>query len=376
MEFNSFVFVGDYYPESGFCQPPSWQHNAVVANLETVIADAGAALRAKAYTVILDSRAYEHIAASRVCAFNIANNHVYDAGAEAFERMLARLESIESIQFYGIRERPHADIMVAGKRCAVIGCLEPCRARGPRLFPMEDVVSLVREIRQDYDKIYVTPHWGKESEMAFHPSPAQRRIASDWIAAGVDGVFGHHSHTIHGAERINNRPVYYSLGNYQFDHIEGHDYPASYWGMAVELSLACQAETSSTQFFLQQNGSASPASDEATAVLASHLHEISQELKAECSTRFGWARAIGKIYLTKNGNSWRKRLKSRFLKTLPLWAVWNLLPQTILFRIASLLPPNAICRRLSVRNIELTNLRCKMTPFDNTNEQWGPNDRF
>ncbi len=112
MEFNSFVFVGDYYPESGFCQPPSWQHNAVVANLETVIADAGAALRAKAYTVILDSRAYEHIAASRVCAFNIANNHVYDAGAEAFERMLARLESIESIQFYGIRERPHADIMV------------------------------------------------------------------------------------------------------------------------------------------------------------------------------------------------------------------------------------------------------------------------
>ncbi len=351
------VFIGDYLPESTFCRIPEWDQYSVVANLETVIAESGAPLKAKAYSVILDSSAYEHIAESKVSAFNVANNHVYDAGPDVFEAMLKRLKSISSIQFYGLREQPFAEISAGNQRCAVIGCLESCRARGPRLFPIEDVTSLVRRIRSSYDRIYVTPHWGKEGEMAFHPSPSQRRLARQWIDAGADGIFGHHPHTIHGAEQINDRPVYYSLGNYQFDHIEGREYPASYWGMSVALNLTDASPRESVRFHFQDQGHASLASREATAVIRSHFDEISRDLQSECSTRFGWARAVGQIYLSKNGKSWRKRLKSQLLRTLPLWVVWNLLPQTIMFRIASLAPRTSTTRRLKEVDLELTRQR-------------------
>lgn len=355
--FNDLVFVGDYLPDHHFSRSGVEKWGTVVANLEAVLCEDSQFDSTKAYCVQVGKAAYQFIAESGVAAFNLANNHVYDAGVQRFDDMVDRLRQIQGVQFFGLRDQPYALVTVADKECAVIGCLERCRARGPRLFPIEDVLNLIQRIRSTCDRVYVTPHWGKEGEMAFHPSPSQRRLARQWIDAGADGVFGHHPHTIHGAEQINNRPVYYSLGNYQFEHIEGREYPASYWGMSVALNLTDASPRESVRFHFQDQGHASLASREATAVIRSHFDEISRDLQSECSTRFGWARAVGQIYLSKNGKSWSKRLKSQFMRTLPLWVVWNLLPQTIMFRIASLAPRTATTRRLKEVDLELTRQR-------------------
>ena len=132
---------------------------------------------------------------------------------------------------------PYAEITLSSKRIAIIGCLEPCRSRGSRLFREENVAGLIRKIRGDFDFIFVTPHWGKEGEYAFHPSPWQRRLAQDWIAKGADGIFGHHSHTIHGYEEIQGKPVFYSLGNFLFKHEEGSKYPLTTLGLAVTYEI-------------------------------------------------------------------------------------------------------------------------------------------
>lgn len=331
-------FVGDYLPDAEFAKVGPWASDAIVANLETVILEQGAALRPKAYSVHLGEDAYGRIERSGVFAFNLANNHVYDAGEPAFLQMLDRLGRLSGPQFYGLRDRPHAVVECGGLSCAVIGCLEPCRARGPALFPQEEVEPLIRRLAREHDRVFVTPHWGKEGELAFHPSPDQRALARRWIQAGADGIFGHHPHTIHGHESIEGRPVYYSLGNYQFDHAEGRRYPAAAWGMAVRVDPTRRGDACESHFFVQQDGQVIPADPDADAVLREHDLRLSRDLEGPSGDRWSWARTVGPVYISKCRNSWRMRLQTAPLRTAALWAAWNLLPRTVLFRLGCLLP--------------------------------------
>ncbi|HJN11469.1 MAG TPA: CapA family protein, partial [Pirellulaceae bacterium] len=81
----------------------------------------------KAHSVVMGIDAMDRVRRSNVAAFSVANNHVYDAGVDAFDRMIERLNSLEDIQFYGLKDRPFAKLNCNGLRIAVIGCLEPCR---------------------------------------------------------------------------------------------------------------------------------------------------------------------------------------------------------------------------------------------------------
>jgi len=234
---TSICFVGDYAPisDAAFCG--ALIGGNLIGNIECVISDDSKS-GSKAYPIFLKSSCYETIASHHFTALNLANNHVYDAGSSAFDKMFEGLrEAIPNVQFYGLSETPYAEITLDNKKIAIIGCLEKCRSRGPRLFKEENVAELTKEIRKDFDYIFVTPHWGKEGEYAFHPSPRQRRLAHAWISSGADGVFGHHPHTIHGYEEIQGKPVFYSLGNFLFDHEEGRKYPLTTLGLAVQYEI-------------------------------------------------------------------------------------------------------------------------------------------
>jgi poly-gamma-glutamate synthesis protein (capsule biosynthesis protein) len=338
------VFVGDYMPQTKFRQPEMIKGSRIVANLECIIGDAATPL--KAHSIVMGEASLDFVRYSGVTAFNLANNHVYDAGAEAFDRMVNRLSTLKSIQFFGLTDRPYAKLDCNGLRIAVIGCLEPCRARGPRLLREEHVVSVISQVRLDADRVYVTPHWGKEGELACHPSPQQMRRAREWIAAGADGVFGHHSHTIHGHEVVNGKPVYYSLGNYQFDHVEAHDYPLAAFGLAVRLdpSLDDPAVAVRRSYLHQQTAGAVSVEPKDAKQLEQHFKQLSMDLMHW--NTLTWARHVGPIYISKSRNSWRKRLRNNLIKTLPLWAVWNVLPSTLLLRLGTLVRAQAFLDRI------------------------------
>lgn len=275
------------------------------------------------------------VANSGFAALNLANNHVYDAGPKAFNKMVDLLRySAPDTQFYGLRDTPFASFQLWDKRLAVIGCLEPCRSRGPKIFREEDVLSLVRKIRGDFDKVFVTPHWGKEGEYAFHPSPRQRKLARRWIEAGVHGIFGHHSHTMHGYETISGHPVYYSLGNFFFHHEEGKGYPLTQYGLSVKWERKNGDHWSHS--FIRHNewNVVEVRADEAVKLNDLFWH-ISAELvdKKNPWTPLRWAKSVGPIYIAKSRRSWRLRLKmGPFYKVLPLWAVWCFLPTNLLLR--------------------------------------------
>ncbi|NDH28152.1 MAG: CapA family protein [bacterium] len=65
------------------------------------------------------------------------------------------------------------------------------------------------------DVVIVFPHWGLEFQA--HPTASQRRFAKRAIEAGADMILGSHSHWASAMEIINDKPVFYSMGNFIFD---------------------------------------------------------------------------------------------------------------------------------------------------------------
>lgn len=73
----------------------------------------------------------------------------------------------------------------------------------------------IRRLRPQVDLLLLSCHWGVSG--ADRPQDYQREIAGAAVASGADLVFGHHPHVVQGAELIQGRPVFHSLGNFAFD---------------------------------------------------------------------------------------------------------------------------------------------------------------
>ena len=313
------LIVGDWLPRHSTLN----KANAIgIGNLECAYADESI-ISAKAYTSILPRSCLDYVATGGFAALSVANNHVNDAGnfRETYVELTSRFPGI---QFFGTTSKPYAVIEQSNNRTIVIGCLEPCRSRSDFIFKQEEVAALIGKLRSSQPQpptstlIFVYPHWGKEGEYTRYPAPWQRKLAREWIDAGADGVFGSHSHVPQGRETYKGKPIYYSLGNFDFDHPESKLYE----GTSDQLMVKVDAETGRVE-----ERFSSVAAREAVDQASSEL--IGWNM-------WKWARKVGPFNLKKNTASWKLRLKKNFIKTFPKFLVWQFLPQTLLFRIASI----------------------------------------
>jgi len=83
-------------------------------------------------------------------------------------------------------------------------------------------------------KILVILHWGVEYQSI--PTITQRNQARKLINAGADAIVGHHPHVIQQMEWIENKPVYYSIGNFVFDSTR----PEAKKGLILKLVFDAQ----------------------------------------------------------------------------------------------------------------------------------------
>lgn len=320
----SFSFSGDWLPLEQSRMTSSAMSR--IGNLECALGDC-AEDGDKAYTCVLPTLAICNVNKGGFAALSLANNHVYDAGVSVFAEMRRRLATIcPSILLFGTTEKPYAEIDECGSKVAIIGSLERCRSQGADIFKEENVERLIRKIRGRFDAVYVYPHWGKEGEYTRWPSPRQRKLARRWIDAGAAGVFGSHSHVFQGREFYKGKPIYYSLGNFYFPHPESKLYEGTDVGLCVEI------EDGNIEERFVRNGAM--IEDE---VEIKHLKELLESISEPLKdwTTWRWARAVGPFNLKKNAASWKIRLRKSFVKTLPKYLVWQILPNTLLFRFAS-----------------------------------------
>jgi len=83
--------------------------------------------------------------------------------------------------------------------------------------PKESDYELIAKSADEANVLIVSVHWGIEYRS--EPAEIQKQWARKLVEAGADVVVGHGPHWVQRAEHLNEKPVYYSLGNFVFDQM-------------------------------------------------------------------------------------------------------------------------------------------------------------
>lgn len=199
-----------------------------MVNNEFQFSNRGTPMEDKKFTFQTDPKYVQILKDMGVDIVSLANNHSIDFGLEALEDTFATLDDA-GILYAGAgmtKERAEElQIMEADGR--KIGFLAATRVipvaewnvdiREPGLFAAYDdtrLVECIKEAKETCDFLAVYVHWGIEREAL--PQEYQTVIARHCIEAGADVIIGAHPHVLQGIEFIEDKPVFYSLGNYVF----------------------------------------------------------------------------------------------------------------------------------------------------------------
>jgi poly-gamma-glutamate synthesis protein (capsule biosynthesis protein) len=170
-------------------------------------------------------------------ALFLGNNHSYDLGESGFAETQEYLGS-HSIGAAGhphnISEQYILTRSINNRKMALISL----NAARP-YFPKEAAVDLLKKIKNEDPETFsaVFIHWGSEYRKT--ENQAQRNLAHTLIDAGADVIFGTHPHVVQGVDSYNNRPIFYSLGNFIFDQYFSKD---AQEGLMIEMQVDSAGE--------------------------------------------------------------------------------------------------------------------------------------
>ena len=156
---------------------------------------------------------------------SLANNHMMDFGRYG---LLETLEKVKERKFKYIGAGENTDIalkyLVLGDDIK-IGVLsfqyknnliaEKDKAGTAHDKHKKKIKKQVKELKKQVDWVVIVYHGGDEFINA--PMPYTRRKLKKMLKWGADIVVAHHPHTVQGYEKVKNKMIFYSLGNFIFD---------------------------------------------------------------------------------------------------------------------------------------------------------------
>jgi poly-gamma-glutamate synthesis protein (capsule biosynthesis protein) len=169
--------------------------------------------------------------------FTLANNHISDQGERGINETRNNLEAM-GFAYVGCPDgvADSCSVKTLNINDKVIGLVAFSQVYSE--LDEVKVVNLIADLNNLSDAIIANIHWGVEYEK--ENNIAQRNLAHTMIDAGADIIIGHHPHVIQGVEIYNNKPIFYSLGNFIFDQYFSEE---TQEGLALELNLG-EDETS------------------------------------------------------------------------------------------------------------------------------------
>lgn len=190
-----------------------------IANFEAVVKNRETKCHVDNWAMCCDENIYSVLAENKINIVSVANNHTYDYGKDAFDKMIAGFES-HNIKVIGLREKPWITIEVNQKKIAIIAASYLSVYSNDTLPYFHNPTKkewkkVIDEIGQ-VDKIVAYVHWG--SEFIENPSKKQRELAEEILSAGVDDIIGHHPHILQTNEKREGHHILFSLGNFCSDY--------------------------------------------------------------------------------------------------------------------------------------------------------------
>ncbi|MHB1154172.1 MAG: CapA family protein [Eubacteriales bacterium] len=203
-------------------------------NNEFTFSDRGEPLENKYYTFRSSPSNVSLLAEMGVDIVSLANNHVYDYGAEAFGDTLETLEGA-GVEYMGAG-RNIADAsspryyIINGIKIAFVAATRAekmpftpeageYKSGVLRTYKSDRFTAVIAEAKANADYVIAYPHWGTENTTVLEK--AQTDQARQYIDAGADAVVGSHPHCLQGIEFYKGCPIMYSLGNFWFNHEDG-----------------------------------------------------------------------------------------------------------------------------------------------------------
>ena len=202
-------------------------YDLVVANLEGPITDTTQCQK-KAYSFRFATNTATMLADNNVNLVTLANNHSFDCYSKGLIDTRQYLTKADIGYFGGgsleesfvVRETKESKIAFVGIDLSI------------GEIPIASFYPLIARLDKENDNVVVHIHWGNEYEPNY--SNSQQTVGHTLVDNGADLIIGHHPHVIQPIEIYNNRPIFYSLGNFIFDQFTEETTK----GFAVEVILS------------------------------------------------------------------------------------------------------------------------------------------
>ena len=202
------------------------QADITVANLETITSNVGLKKHwLPSYEMRGDPETLTMLKAAGIDVLGVANNHAMQHGEAAFLDTLSEIQRA-GLAFIGVDEKPGRtrsfEFESGGAKHILFAVSQRPEEWHDGQVPYSlrlDIDSLIEEVlelRKICEGFLICSiHWGLEFLKL--PGPDQVATGRRLIDAGVDVVFGHHSHLLQPVERYKQGLIFYSLGNFVFD---------------------------------------------------------------------------------------------------------------------------------------------------------------
>lgn len=196
-----------------------------VTNLECPLINGGKKIKKSGPNLKASKKSVNALTYAGFNLVTIANNHIMDYGDEGlFSTIESCKKSKIDIVGAGINfneaKKPFYKIVNNLKIAFVNFCeneWSTTNADYPGANPLNPISNFnqIKEASLNADYVFVIVHGGHEYYQL--PSPRMQQTYRFFIEAGADAVIGHHPHCFSGYEIYNDKPIFYSLGNFVFD---------------------------------------------------------------------------------------------------------------------------------------------------------------
>lgn len=198
----------------------------VVGNLEAVVKNTEKKHPIKQWVLSIDDKCLPLLKKIPVHLLTLANNHIYDQLEDGFRNTIEYLER-EKINYCGayFKNQSSKKVFIQELSFAKIVYLNYVHPFTNPYFPDDCAIEVnkydknliiddIKKYKNENCFVILIIHWGVDNSK--FPAPWQRRHAKQFIKNGADLIIGHHSHVLQGYEKIDNKYIFYSLGNFAF----------------------------------------------------------------------------------------------------------------------------------------------------------------
>ena len=187
-----------------------------IGNMEGVCADTSELQGIKRKQFIISPKSLSHI--RHLDFYGIANNHVMQHGAAAYQEMEGYL-NMQHVAFAGADDCRSYRFEHQGKRVGILVFSQRPEnfTDSPLYWSQPEYAEVHRELSQlsdcDFRIVYV--HWG--NEFVNYPYIDQKQFAHFLVDCGANLIVGMHPHVLQGCELYKGAYIFYSIGNFVFN---------------------------------------------------------------------------------------------------------------------------------------------------------------